>query len=268
MSTELQPSVSFLGSGMIAEAWLVRLISGGSVPPGRIMVCDPRGERIDELISRFGVRAGNANIKGAEFGQTVVLAPPPTEALPVLREVVRALTADKLVVSLAAGLPVARLQQEARPSAAVRIMPNTPGEVGEAMNLVSFGDAFPTERRPDVEKLLALLGRSLEVNDEQMDYWCALCAVGPTYIFPVIDALASAASAKGLPPEQALQAAAQVVAGAARMVQSSGKTIAQLNGMIGIHTLAEPAAAALFTGAYEQALAKLQGLSKKLAASA
>ncbi len=268
MSTELEGTVSFLGSGMIAEAWLVRFISGGFVPPDRIMVCDPRTDRTTALATRLGVRVGATNTEGAEFGRTIILAPPPPASLPVLREVSHALTADKMVVSLAAGVPAARLQQEARPSAAVRIMPNTPAEVGEAMNLVSFGDAFPKERRPEVEKLLSLLGRSLEVSDDQMDCWCALCAVGPTYIFPVIDALASAASAQGLPPDQALQAAAQVVAGAARMVQSSGKSIAQLNAMIGIHTLGEPAALALFTDAYEQALAKLQGLSKKLAVSA
>lgn len=268
MSTQLEGTVSFLGSGMIAEAWLVRLISAGSLPPERIMVCDPRAERTKELAAKLGVRVGQTNVAGADFARIVVLAPPPTEVAGVLREIAPALTDSKIVVSLAAGTPITRLQELARPSQAVRIMPNTPGQVGEAMNLAVFGAECSAAVRTEVETLLSILGRWFEVDDAQMDCWCALCAVGPTYVFPIIEALAAAACARGLPAGQALEAAAQVVAGAARMVQSSGKSIPELKGMISIRTLPEPEAAALFTTAYEQALAKLQGLSKKLATGA
>jgi pyrroline-5-carboxylate reductase len=130
MSATLRGTFSFLGAGMIAEAWLTRLISTGTVSPDRIMVCDPRGDRTLELAARFGVRVGASNVEGAGFARTIVLAPPPAAALPVLREVSPALTADKIVVSLAAGVPIGRLQDAAGPSAAVRIMPNTPGQVG------------------------------------------------------------------------------------------------------------------------------------------
>jgi pyrroline-5-carboxylate reductase len=268
MSTQLEGTVSFLGSGLIAEAWLLRLISAGLLPPDRIMVCDPRGERTNELAVKLGVRVGPTNVAGAGFARMVVLAPPPTETAGVLREIAPALTEDKIVISLAAGMPITRLQELARPSKAVRIMPNTPGQVGEAMNLIVFGAGCPAETRTEVGTLLSVLGRWFEVDDDQMDYWCALCAVGPTYVFPIIEALAAAASAKGLPPGQALEAAAQVVAGAARMVQLSGKSIAELNGMISIRTLPEQEAKALFAGAYQQAVEKLQGLSRRLAASA
>ena len=268
MSTQLPGRFAFLGSGIIAELWISRLISTGSLTPERIMVCDICPGRQQELRERFRVLAGGSNREGAEFADTIVLAPPPGETLKVLREVSVALDPRKAVISLAAGLALGRLEAEAKPSQAIRIMPNTPGQVGEAMNLVAYGRTVHEERRGQIENLLKRLGCWLEVEDEQMDLWCALCAVGPTYVFPVIEALASSAAAKGLPPGAALEAAAQVVAGAARMVQHSGKTIPQLKEMISIRTLREPEAAKLFGDAYEEAVAKLLGLGQRLSAAA
>jgi len=268
MSAHSETKYAFLGSGIIAEAWITRLLSIDWLRPEQVMVCDIRPERVQALHERFGVRASTRNAEGAAFAEVIILAPPPPEAVKVLREVAGHFDSSKTVISLAAGLPVDRLQAEVKPGQALRIMPNAPGQVGEGMNLVAYGNAITAERKMQIERLLGALGTRLEVSDDQMDFWCALCAVGPTYIYPVIEALASAAAAKGLPPDQALQAVAQVVAGAARMVQQTGKTIPQLKEMISIRTLREPEVAKLFGEAYDEAVARLQGLSQRLSLAA
>jgi pyrroline-5-carboxylate reductase len=99
-----------------------------------------------------------------------------------------------------------------------------------------------------------------------MDLWCALCAVGPTYLLPVLSALAEAAASQGLEPTAALDAAAETFAGTARMVQRSGRTPEQLKLMIGLRTLKEEEARRVFAEAYTEAVKKLKGLGEKLAA--
>jgi len=265
-SRRLEDKLAFLGSGIIAEVWMTRLLEVGAVTPEQIMACDVRPERLAELSQRHRVQVNTDNAVGTAFAQLLILAPPPSEVLRVLRQISKALKPGHLIISLAAGVSLAKLEQEAREVAVVRVMPNTAALVGEAINLVAFGTRVTEGQRKPLVQLLDLLGEWFEVADEQMDAWCALCAVGPTYIFPVIDALASAASSHNLPTEKALYAAAQVVAGAARLSQRSSRTLSELKQMISLRTLREDHAEKIFADAYEEALTKLSALTRKLAA--
>jgi pyrroline-5-carboxylate reductase len=92
----------------------------------------------------------------------------------------------------------------------------------------------------------------------------ALTAVGPTYVFPIIAALADAAIAHDLPPNVAVPAACQVVLGAAALAAQTERSPTSLNLMIGTRTLDEAAARALFTKAVEEALAKIRGAEAKV----
>lgn len=262
----IEENLAFLGAGIITAVWMERLLASGATGPEQIMACDVRPERLKELSKQLRLRTSLENREGAEFARIVVLAPPPSAVVPVLREIRPALGPMHVVISLAAGVPLAKLEQEAVDTAVVRVMPNTPALVGEAMSLVAFGHRVSESDRRLVRVLLDVLGIWFEAPDEQMDFWCALCAVGPTYIFPVIEALASAATSHGLDAEKALTAAAQVVAGAAHLVLESGRSPAELKQMISLRTLHEEEVRKLFTAAYEEAVAKLEALDRRLAA--
>lgn len=262
----IEEKFAFLGAGIIAGVWMERLLDAGVVEPDQIMACDVRPQRLEELSKHLGVRTSPENRRGAEFAHLVVLAPPPSEVVAVLREIRPLLGPGHLVISLAAGVPLAKLEQEVGASTVVRVFPNTPALVGEAMNLVALSRRTSPVDRWLLRAPLDALGIWFEVPDEQMDAWFALCAVGPTYIFPVIEALASAATSHGLDAEMALTAAAQVVSGAAHLVLESGRSPAELKQMISLRTLPEEDARTLFAGAYEAAVSKLQGLAHRLAA--
>lgn len=264
----LNEKMAFLGAGSIAEAWMERLLVSNAVEASNIFACDVRTEPLEKHSKRWGISTSTKNEEGARFGTLLVLAVPPPDTLPVLRQVLSALPPGQLIVSLAAAVPVKALEQVAGSFPIVRVMPNTPALVGEAMNLVVFGQAVSAAERSRVAPLLDVLGKWHEVSDDEMDLWCALCAVGPTFILPVIDALAAAAAAHGLLPEKALQAAAQMVGGTAHMVQDSGRTPEQLKQMIGLRTLKEDDARRLFTDAYNDAVQKLQGVGQKVTAAA
>ena len=174
--------------------------------------------------------------------------------------------AEQVIISLAAGVPIAKLQEAAGSTPVVRVMANIPSMVGEGMNLVCYGRASAPSIREFVERLLDLFGHWLEVDENSIEAWGSLCSVGPTYIFPVIEALASAAAGSGLAPDKVLEATAQVVAGTARLVQRTDRSVQRLNQMIGLHTLPEEDVKRAFTDAYNAALSKLQGLARRMAA--
>ena len=268
MSITFAERFAFVGAGSIAEAWIERLVASKSVDPQQVLATDIRTEPLQKFAQRWGIRTSAANADGASFGDVIVLAVPPPATLPVLREIESPQRAGQLIISLAAAVPITALEQVAGNRPVVRVMPNTPALVGEAMNLVVFGRASGAAERARLKPLFDLLGKWQEVPDNEVDLWCALCAVGPTYILPVIDALSTAAVARGLSPGKALEAAAQMVAGTARMVQSAGRTPEQLKQMIGLRTLKEDDARKLFTDAFNEAVQKLQAVGQKVAATA
>lgn len=267
-SVRLKEKIAFLGAGSIAEAWMERLVVSNAADPSDIYACDIRSEPVEKHSRRWEISTSTRNEDGARFASILVLAVPPPNTVPVLKQVLPVLHPGQLIVSLAAAVPLKALENAAAGIPIVRVMPNTPALVGEAINLVVFGGAVTEAERGRLVPLLDLLGQWREVADEEVDLWCALCAVGPTFILPAIDALATAAASQGLPLQQALQAAAQMVAGTAHMVQHSGRTLEQLKQMIGLRTLKEDDARKLFTDAYNEAVQKLQAVGQKVAAAA
>lgn len=259
---------AFLGGGIIAAVFIERLLKGAGVAAANILATDIRPERLQELEKRFGIRTSAVNAEGAAFGDVVFLAVPPSAVKPVLVEVRDKLRPGALIVSLAAAVPTRVIEEAAGgPTAVLRIIPNTPSLIGKGMNPHCLGSHVSPEELPFIDRLLALFGGTLRLKEEQMNAATALTAVGPTYIFPVIEAMAGAGAALGLPEDAALRAAAQTLLGAAHLVLETGKTPAELKGMIATRTLQEAEAQALFRKAIETAFEKISASEKKLTAS-
>jgi pyrroline-5-carboxylate reductase len=130
-------------------------------------------------------------------------------------------------------------------------MPNTPSLVGMGMNLVCDGAHVSDASRGRVEELLSILGKSLEVSDEPMNQMTIIAAVGPTYVLPIIYALAVAGTKMGLRDRDPFLVAAQMVYGSAGMVLETGKSGEELKEMIGLRTLKEEDARPIFEEAFD-----------------
>lgn len=267
MCDEISKKVAFIGAGKIAEVWIDRLVQAGALTSEDWIICDTDDRRLNRLCSDFEHKLATKDPgEAVRFARLIVVATPPGEVLPTLARVRPELSSSHVVISLAAGISMAALEATLGSIPVVRVMPNTPALVGEAMNLVVFGRALPAAARASVESLLESLGVWHVVDDRLMDYWCALCSVGPTYIFPVVEALSAAAAARGIPSEEAIDAVSQVLVGVGCLIQGSGKDIAELKQMIGLHPLKEEQAKMLFAEAYNDAVEKLQGLARRMAA--
>ncbi len=269
MSTSilLERQYAFLGAGIIAGVFAERMVQSG-VPPGAICVSDIAAEKTQALAQRLGVRAARDNREAAATADVVFLCVPPNAVKTVLEEVRDVLRAGALLVSLAAAVRTEWMEKSAGAGVKVlRMIPNTPSLIGAGMNPHCLGRWVTASDLPLVDALLELFGETVRVEEDRMEAITALTAVGPTYLFPVLEALRDACAAAGLDGATAQKAAAQTMIGTGRLVLETGRGPEELKAMIGTRTLAEEAARDLFVQAYQAAIGKLQAASARLAAS-
>lgn len=212
--------IAVLGAGKIGEALLTGLLAAGRGPEDLVFT-ERHPERARELSERLGVRA--VDVAGAAaHAEMVVIAVKPQDVVPVLAELAAAITRGTLVVSLCAGIPLAVIEG-ALPegTATVRVMPNTPMLVGEAMSAMSGGAHAGDAQLAAVEKMLGSVGRVVRVPESQQDAVTALSGSGPAYFFFLVEAMIDAGILLGLPRAVAADLIVQSAFGAARMLRES-----------------------------------------------
>ena len=212
--------IAVLGAGKIGEALLAGLLAGGR-STDELVFTERHPERAAELSGRLGIAA--LDVAGAAArSDIVVLAVKPQDITPVLAELAPALRPGTLVVSLCAGLPTA-LFEGALPAGTpvVRVMPNTPMLVGEAMSAISAGTHATDDQLATVEKMLASVGRVVRLPESQQDAVTALSGSGPAYFFFLVEAMIDAGILLGLPRSVAADLIVQSAFGAARMLRES-----------------------------------------------
>lgn len=215
-------TIAILGAGKIGEALLSGLISAGRSSE-TLTFSERSDERAAELTARYGVRAVTPAEAAAE-ADVVIVAVKPQDIDALLDQVAPAITAGTLVVSVAAGLPTALY--EARLPAGipvVRVMPNTPIVVREAMSAISPGTHATAEHLQLVQDLLSSVGKVVRVPESQQDAVTALSGSGPAYFFFLVEAMIDAGILLGLPRSVSAQLIIQSAVGSAMMLRDSGE---------------------------------------------
>jgi pyrroline-5-carboxylate reductase len=215
-------TVAVLGAGKMGEALLSGLLRAGR-PPGDLLVTARRSDRGAELTERYGVAAVK-NTEAAAVADTLVLCVKPQDMDGLLDELQGAVPADRLVVSMAAGVPTARIERRlADETPVVRVMSNTPVLVDEAMSAISAGAHAREEHLARTEGLLRPVGHVLRVPESQQDAVTALSGSGPAYFFYLVEAMIDAGILLGLPRTVAADLIVQSAVGAAIMLRDSGE---------------------------------------------
>jgi pyrroline-5-carboxylate reductase len=214
--------IGVLGAGKIGEALLSGLLAAGR-PAADLVFTERHPERARELTARYGVAAVEL-AAAAERSDVLVVAVKPQDIDPVLAELGPAVRPGTLVVSLCAGLPMS-LFEAALPAGTpvVRVMPNTPMLVGEAMSAISGGAHATDEHLAAVEKMLGAVGRVVRVPESQQDAVTALSGSGPAYFFFLVEAMIDAGILLGLPRAVAAELIVQSAYGAAVMMRESSE---------------------------------------------
>jgi len=248
VSSLIDRKLCFLGSGNMGEALVSGLVQSGSAKPENIICTDVREERLEELRGRYGVGTMSSNVEAVAASEVVIYAVKPQLMAEVLKETADQLDMSKVVISIAAGVPLraieSLLHKELR---LIRVMPNIAASVKESATALSAGKHA---RKEDVELAMAIfnsVGKAVFLRENYlMDAITGLSGSGPAYIFIIVDALADAGVKMGLSRKDAQFLAAQTVLGAAKMLMETREHPGQLKDRVtspggtaiaGIHTL-------------------------------
>lgn len=225
----LAETIGVIGAGKIGSAILRGVIRAGLVPKEKVIASDVSDALRQSVAQELGIRVTPDNGAVCDFANIVILAVKPQIVDPVVQEISKKVAQTKLLVSVAAGVPIARIEANLTAGArVVRVMPNIPCVVGAGASCYAAGaNATAT----DVEKVGSILdsfGTALPVEEKYLDAVTGLSGSGPAYVFVFIESLADGGVQVGLSREVALKLALQTVYGAAKLAIESGKHVAQL----------------------------------------
>lgn len=233
MSPITNSTISFVGAGAMAEAMIAGLLEKQLITPDRVMASNPRLKRGEELNERYGIKHTTGNREAAAFGEIVVLAVKPQVLPTVLLELEGRLRSDQLVMSIIAGSPTSMIADGLRHSAIVRVMPNTPAQIGHGISVWYVTPSVSESQRLQAKAMLSALGAEIFVEEEKfVDMATAVSGTGPTYFFLVMEALIDAGVHLGFPRRIANELVIETMLGSVLFAKQSMEHPAQLRNMV------------------------------------
>ena len=239
--------IAFLGAGNMAGALIKGLLRAGACEPGEIWAVDVRAPRLEELTATHSILTGRSLEDATAWADVVVLSTKPQVFDRVLPAVASKVRADALVVSIAAGVPVAAIESRMPPGTrVVRTMPNTPALVDAGATAIAAGTHASDEDVDLVRQIFDSVGVTVVLDEYLLDAVTGLSGSGPAYIFLIIEALSDAGVKMGLHRESAQLLAAQTMLGSAKLLLETGEHPGRLKDMVtspggtaiaGLHTL-------------------------------
>ncbi len=225
--------IGFIGAGKMATALAKGFLKAGLVTPEHLAASDPVESARAGFARETGGRTLASNSDVVAASQIVFLAVKPAQVAEVLEGVREAAAREHLLISIAAGVPLARLESHLPSgSRVVRVMPNTPALVGASATAFALGQAAQPGDAELVERLFSSVGVVFRLPERLLDAVTGLSGSGPAYVFLMIEALSDGGVAAGLPREVATRLAAQTLVGAAQMVLQTGLHTGVLRDMV------------------------------------
>jgi pyrroline-5-carboxylate reductase len=220
MSTQL--IIGFLGAGKMAAALARGFLNAKLIKANQLVAADPFSAARNQFSDETGAKTVAANLEAARAATVLILATKPDQAAAALAEISSAFTQNQLLISIAAGVTLAKLEA-ALPAGAriIRVMPNTPALVGAGG--FALGKNATAADGELAKKLLSAVGIALQVKEPLLDAVTGLSGSGPAYVYQFIEALSDGGVAAGLPRDIATKLAAQTVMGGAKMVLETGQ---------------------------------------------
>ncbi len=221
MATQLK--IGFLGAGKMATALAKGLLHARIITAKQLHAADPYAAAQKQFAAETGAKTVAANLAVAKAANVLILATKPDQVAAALAEISGAFTKNHLLISIAAGVTIAKLESSLPAGARViRVMPNTPALVGAGAAGFALGKSASDADAELAKKLLSAVGIALQVKESLIDAVTGLSGSGPAYVYQFIEALSDGGVAAGLPRDIATKLAAQTVLGGAKMVLETG----------------------------------------------
>jgi pyrroline-5-carboxylate reductase len=265
--------IGLIGGGNMGEALIKGLLQSGHFDTSQITVTDISRDRLSYLQENYQVSTMNENGKVARAADVIILAVKPQQMGDVLGEIHAQLQHLPLVISIAAGVTIAAIEQVlGKDVPVVRVMPNTPALVLTGATAIAGGAHANSDHIATARMLFESVGLVVEVDESHMDAVTGLSGSGPAYVYLFIEALTDGGVLMGLPRPVARDLAVQTTMGAAKLAANSGSHLAALKDQItspggttihGLAVLESGGMRAMLMEAVEAATQRSEQLGKK-----
>jgi len=211
--------IGIIGAGNMGEALISGLISSRSSIPDNIICSDIRKDKLKSIKGTYGVATTNNNLDVVKASEIVIYSVKPQIMASILKETAASLDMSKVIISIAAGVPLAAIESCLNKDLRViRVMPNIAASVKEGAAAIAAGRHALKDDLKIAKAIFDSVGKSVIIEEELMDTITGLSGSGPAYIFLIVDALADAGVKMGLSREDALFLSNQTVLGAAKLL--------------------------------------------------
>ena len=225
--------LGFVGCGNMASAIMSGIISNGILNADEIIGADVFAPSCEKAKANLGIVIAKNNQEVVEKAEVIVLSVKPQFYENVIGEIKEKVNENQIIITLAPGKTIAWLEAQFGKSVKlVRTMPNTPAMVQEGMTAACPNQHVSEEELAYVLRLLSAFGEAEVVPEKLMDAVVAVSGSSPAYVYMMIEAMADAAVAEGMPRNQAMKFAAKAVLGSAKMVLETGRHPGELKDMV------------------------------------
>lgn len=224
MTTKLtDKQLAVLGTGKLGGILLRAYLKQGLFSPKRVCATVRHEEKAAALAKALGVAVSTNNRDAVKEADIVLLGVKPQVVGDVLKEIEPKLGKDTLIISVAASVPTSYIEQRVGENIpVVRAMPNTCSAVGCGMTGICRGSHASPEHLEIAKAMFGAVGRTVVVDEKNMDAVTGLSASGPAFLYIILESLAEAGVKVGLPRDVATLLAAQTMKGASSVVLETG----------------------------------------------
>lgn len=212
--------IGIIGAGNMAEALINGLLKSESADCSNIFASNHNRDKANRLKAEYGINIypNDEVIKSCSF---IILSVKPKDITGIIKQY-KDILSDKIIISVAAGVPIADMETAGSHLKIVRAMPNTPVQVCSGAFVAARGSNITDEDMEKVERIFSPLGFFAEAGEDKMDAVSALSGCSPAYIYQIIEAMSDAGVRMGLSRDTALKLAAVTVQGAGQTVYETG----------------------------------------------
>lgn len=213
----------FIGTGNMGEALISGMIKAKFIRPEQIMAFDIDPKRLLSIVRNYKIKRAKNNLQISLQCDPIILCVKPQSMREVVEEISEYLDGSKLIISIAAGVPLYAIEEYARKQLRlIRVMPNIAVTVREGASAIAPGSLSNEEDIELVKGIFDCVGKSIVVNESLMDAVTGLSGSGPAYIFLFIEALIDAGVYLGMSRQQASTLALQTVLGSIKLLLETG----------------------------------------------